>query len=104
MKVTIQNELNEYMHSHDLNTISLRLIHDDYSAANIYSEHPRIRWEKPKHVERFDKYTIDDITVFVAKDIKAVDDTLELVHEKLLGIHRCHVKGLDLDYVKDFMH
>ena len=103
MKVTIQNELNEYMHSHDHDTISLKLIHDDYSSGNVYSNHPRIRWHEPKHMENFDKYIVDDITVYVAKNVRACDDKLEFVHEKLLGIHRCHVKGLNLDYVTEFM-
>lgn len=104
MKVTIQNELNEYMHSHHRDTITLQLIHDGYTTGNIYFKHPRIRLHGPKHAEKYEKFEVDDIIVFIEKNVKAEGDTLEFVHEKLLGIHRCHVKGLDLDYTKDFIH
>lgn len=104
MKVTIQKELSDYMHAHNHNTISLRLIHDDLSMGNLYSNHPRIRWSEPKHVERFNKYVIDDITVFIEKDIKTTDDALEFIHETMLGVHRCHVRGLNLDYADNVLH
>jgi len=103
MKVTIQKELSEYMHEHHRDTISLRLIHDDLSNGNINSNHPRIRWSEPKHTERFDRIEVDDITVYVEKDIKTNNDSLEFIHEKLLGVHRCHVRGLNLDFVEDIM-
>ena len=103
MKVSIGTDLNEYMHSHHHDTVMLTLIHDNYGSGNIYSKHPRIRYHEPKHLEQFDKYIIDDIVVYVSKKVKAYDDKLKFVHEKMFGIHRCHVTGLNLDYTDDIM-
>lgn len=103
MKVTIQKELSDYMHSHHHDTISLRLIHDDLANGNINSNHPRIRWSVPKHTERFDKIEVDDFKIYVEKDLKTNNDSLEFIHEKLFGVHRCHVRGLNLDFVEDIM-
>lgn len=103
MKVTIQKELSDYMHSHNHDTISLRLIHDDLANGNLYSNHPRIRWSQPKHTERYDKIEVDDFTIYVEKDIKTNNDSLEFIDEQLFGIHRCHVRGLNLDFVDHIM-
>lgn len=103
MKVTIQKELSDYMHEHNHNTISLRLIHDDLANGNLYSNHPRIRWSQPKHTERYDKIEVDDFTIYVEKDIKTNNDSLEFIDEQLFGIHRCHVRGLNLDFVDHIM-
>lgn len=104
MKVTIQKELSDYMHEHKLNTISLRLIHDDLSNGNYYSNHPRIRWHEPKHMERYDKILVDGFSIYLEKDLHVKNDSIEFIHEKMLGIHRCHVRGLDLDFVEDIVH
>ena len=104
MKVSIETGLNEYMHSHHHDTLMLSLIHDNYGAGNVNSNHPRIRYHEPKHPELFDKYLVDEIMVYVSKEVKAYDDELEFVHEKLLGVHRCHVTGINLDYTENYMH
>lgn len=78
----------------------LTLIHDNYGAANVNSNHPRIRYHEPKHPEFFDQYLVDDIMVYVSKKVKAYDDELEFAHEKLLGVHSFHAKGIKLDYTK----
>ena len=103
MKVTIQNELSEYMHNHHHDTISLQLIHDGYSNGNIYFKHPRIRLHVPRRIQNYEEFHVGDITVFVEKHVIAKKNQLEFVHEKLFGIHRCHVNGLNLDYAKGFM-
>ena len=104
MKVAIGADLNEYMHKHHHDTVMLSLIHDSYGPLNIYSKHPRIRYHEPKHLEAYDKYIVNDITVYVSKKVKAYNDQLMFVDEKLFGIHRCHVKGLNLDYTDKILH
>lgn len=103
MKVKLQEQLTNYMSDHHHNVISLKLIHDSYSGYDIHSQHPSIRYHEPKHMEKYNVFSIDDVTVYIEKNIKAYDDQLEFVDESLFGVHRCHVKGIDLDYAGDFM-
>lgn len=100
VKVTIQKELSDYMHAHHHNTISLRLIHDDIGVGNMNSIHPRIRYKVPKHTERFDKFVVEDFDIYVEKGIEAKEETIEFIHEKMFGVHRCHVRGINLDFAE----
>lgn len=99
MKVKIDHNLEEYMHKHHHDTISLKLVHDDLSIGDVNTKQPRINYKTPNHEEQFDKYIVDDITVYVSKNVECEKDTLEFVDEKLLGMHRCHVKGIKMDFL-----
>lgn len=99
MKIIINSELKEYLHSHEHNDIMLKLIHTDGSTGNVKSRNPEINYHIPKDMDNYNMYEIDDFKVYIAKDVEAYDDTLEFVHEKLMGKHACHVKGLKLDNV-----
>ena len=99
MKILIQNDLKTYLDEHKHDTISLKLVHHDLSTGNIYTKVPEIKYHAPHDLDEFDDYDVDGIKIYVAKDIKAYDDTLEFVHEKLLGVHACHVKGLNLEHL-----
>lgn len=96
MNIRLEDKLVNYMHDHHKDTLMLKLIHDDYSGYDINSRHPSIRYHKPRHPENYNTHTVNDITVYVEKGIHAVDDELLFIDEKLLGIHRCHVVGVDL--------
>ena len=97
LNVVLQDDLKDYLNEHHKSEISLRLIHNDYSTGNINTELPRIRFKAPDDIENFDSYTVDGIRVFVDKEVQADGDTIEFYDESLLGIHRCHVKGVRLD-------
>ncbi|MEA3424186.1 MAG: CC/Se motif family (seleno)protein [Bacillota bacterium] len=97
MKITIQDKLMEYLHEHEYKIIKLKLVHEDYSVGNVYSKRPIISYHEPNHLERYDRYEIDDIVVYIQKGIKAKNDHIEFIFEKLLGKHSCHVKGVELD-------
>jgi len=96
VRVRLEEKLLNYMHDHQKDTIMLKLIHDDYSGYDINSKHPRIRYHTPRHPENYDVFTVNDITVYVERGIRAVDEELLFTYDKLLGIHRCHVMGLEL--------
>ena len=97
LNVVLQDNLKEYLKDHHHSEISLRLTHNDYTTGNVYTEVPRIRFKAPHDKENFDSYTVDGVTVFVDKDVKANGDTIEFYDDSILGIHRCHVKGVRLD-------
>lgn len=104
MNVNLEKELVDYMHTHDHDVITLKLVHDAFSDYHYLSMHPSIRYKRPKHEERFEKFEIGDITVYVEKHVKTTHDELTFVDEKLLGIHRCHVVGLDLKVEDNLFH
>ncbi len=100
LNIVLHDDLKEYLVKHNHDTIALKLIHSDFTSANINSMNPKISYEKPDSPENYDEYHIDNVTVYVDKNAEAYDNTLEFVEEKALGIHRCHVKGLKLDNLK----
>lgn len=97
LNVVLQDNLKDYLRQHHHNDISLRLVHNDYMTGNVYTEIPRIRFKAPHDIENFDSYMVDGVRVFVDKDVRTNDDTIEFFEESMLGIHRCHVKGVKLD-------
>lgn len=97
LNVVLQDDLKAYLRENHHHEISLRLIHNDYTNGSIYTEIPRIRFKAPRDIEHFDSYTVDGVMVFVDKEVKANEDTIEFFEESLLGVHRCHVKGIKLD-------
>jgi hypothetical protein len=92
------------MHDHHKNTIAVNLVYDDYTGNDVYSKHPRVRFKKPRHEERFDLYHVEDIAIYVAKDIHTIEDELKFSDNTILGVHRCHVEGVDLDYIRSYMN
>lgn len=99
MKIIMKSDVKDYLHSHNHNDIMLKLLHTDCCTGNVYSRNPNISYHVPKNMDSFNLYEIDDFKVYIAKDVEAYDDTLEFVHEKLMGKHACHVKGLKLDNI-----
>jgi len=97
LNIVLQDDLKDYLRQHHHNEISLRLVHNDYATGNVYTEVPRIRFKAPHDIDNFDAYTVDDVRIFVDKDVKANEETIEFYDESMLGIHRCHVKGVRLD-------
>lgn len=104
MKVQLEDQLVNYMHDHHHDILTLKLIHDTYGGTDVFTTHPSIRYKKPRHVEDFTTYHVDDITVYVSNEIKAKDETIKFIDEKMLGIHRCHVVGLDQDFITSFFN
>ncbi|MCK8060046.1 MULTISPECIES: hypothetical protein [unclassified Fusibacter] len=96
MKVLIQDELKSYMHEHNHNIISLRLIHSDYNGSNIHEYRPSINYHEPADMDDFDEYDVDEFKVFVDKHVTPTNDTIEFTHDKLMGINFCNVEGVNL--------
>lgn len=100
MIITLHDDLKAYLKEKAHDTITLKLIHTDYSSANTESKIPEITFIPPKDSEAFNVFNVDDITLYIEKTAKSDTDQLEFVLESLLGVHACHVKGLNLDNLK----
>ncbi|MCD4712013.1 MAG: hypothetical protein K8R73_01905 [Clostridiales bacterium] len=100
LNIVLQDNLKAYLKKHHHDTISLRLVHNDYATGNINTINPEIHFKKPYSPENYNEYHIDDVTIYIDKEAEAYDDTLEFVEEKALALHHCHVKGLKLDKVE----
>lgn len=99
MKVRLGQHLENYLHEHDHHTISLELM-------TTPTEHlgerfllkprmpePRIIFNRPTDTTMYDKYLIDDITVFVSQKIEAINDELVIMDQVVDGKDTCYVDG-----------
>lgn len=99
MRVKIENSFEEFLREHHYNTITLELAscnepHDkELILSKPIAEEPRVIFSKPVNESHFQKHVVDDITVYVAKDIKAEDDELEIMDQRVGGMDTCHVRG-----------
>lgn len=97
MKITLEDELKTYLKEHHHDALTLKVEHNGYSASNSNEVTPEITYHTPHDLEEYNSYTIDDVKVYVGKNVRAYNDQLDFVLETLLGIHGCTVKGLNLD-------
>lgn len=99
MKVHLDKNLVDYMHDHHRNALTLSMMTD---AHTIYTygitKHPVINYKKPKNMELYDAYQVGDITVYVEKNVKTVNDELEFIDKKMWRFHRCQVRGIEYNY------
>jgi hypothetical protein len=99
MKVRLGNHLEEYLHQHHHTTISLELslqptkhTNETFLAAPRMPE-PRVIFNKPQNTTGYTKYLVDDITIYVAENIKAKQDELIIMDQVVDGQDTCHVEG-----------
>lgn len=94
MKVKLDDNLINYMHDHHKHTLTLKLVHDDYSGYDIFSKHPKVSYHQPRHPENYNTFTANDITLYVEKGIRAKEEELLFKDEKVFGTHHCKVSGI----------
>lgn len=107
MRVMIENTLEKYMHEHHYDAICLELVTDELNPTghrtrqtNTKFRHPSVHYAKPRHLENFDEYLVDDINVYVQKNIQCDNDTLVFVKDKYTGSKKCTVKGINSEFMK----
>ena len=99
MKVRLGNHLEDYLHEHHHHTISLELITApiQHQGEKFLSKprmpEPRIVFNEPMDITRYDKYLIDDITVYVSRKIKAINDEIVIMDQVVDGMDTCYVDG-----------
>lgn len=52
----------------------------------------------PAALDKYDKYMVDGITIYIQKDIKTVNGQFHFKLDKLLMFEKVIVHGLDLDF------
>lgn len=108
MKVMLGNHLEEYLHQHHYNTISLELdtttptttttttttrtTNEKFRVKPRMPE-PRVIFSRPENTTNYTKYLVDDITIFVSNNIEATDDEIEILDQVVDGVDTCHVRG-----------
>lgn len=99
MKVKLGKHLEDYLHEHHLQTISLELkMQTTQHEGETFRTKPRVNeprliFKKPVDVSDYEKYTVDDITIYVEKNIKAQNDELLIMDQVVDGMDTCHVEG-----------
>lgn len=99
MKVMLGNHLEEYLHEHHHNIVSLELaLKTEPHAGELFMSKPRMPeprmvFSRPINETKFNKYLIDDIVVYVAKNIHAENNELEIMDQVVNGVDTCHVRG-----------
>lgn len=59
---------------------------------------PAIRLGKPEKADRFNLYSIDEISVYLRKDIQAKKDGIHIFMKKFLFIKDLAVDGMSINY------
>ncbi|MBN2795243.1 MAG: hypothetical protein JXR88_07565 [Clostridia bacterium] len=101
MNVKLEQKLIDYMHDHHKNVIALTLKQEDTSGSELQVKYPKVKYHKPNDEEHFQKFQIEDITIYVENDIPTLEDQLYFVDEKLFNIHRCQVIGVDVNKLNE---
>jgi hypothetical protein len=99
MKISLGHHLQDYLHDHHHQTISLELslkcaphVGEQFQSKEEIPE-PRIVFSQPINLTGYDKYQVKDITVYVAHNIRAKKDELIIMDQVVDGIDTCHVEG-----------
>lgn len=98
MKVTLDQNLESFLREQHQDTISLELdMHVGHNNEFILSKpterEPRLLFARPSQLDDYDEYHVDEFTVFVAKEVKADKEMLEIKDQVFNGVHTCFVKG-----------
>lgn len=99
MKVKLGHHLEDYLHQHHHNVISLELTMENTKhvgekfTTKARNPEPRLVFSQPMDQTGFDRYTVDDITIYVAQNIKAKNDELIIMDQVVDGMDTCHVEG-----------
>lgn len=59
---------------------------------------PTVLLGKPDNADRYDLYNIDDINVYVRKDIQARKNELRILLRKFLWVKELDVEGMRLNF------
>jgi len=71
---------------------------DLYSAKSCWIKilEPNVNFGKPKLLQKFNEYKIDDITIYVNKYIEPKEESLTIKLSKFLGIKNLSVYGVKM--------
>ena len=97
LNIVLQDGLKTYLKEHHHEEISLSIIRTNFTIGDVESLEPHVYLEAPQNMDDYDLYMIDGVKVYVEKTIKAFDNTIEFFEDMPLGVHRCHVFGVNLD-------
>ncbi|HYF82398.1 MAG TPA: CC/Se motif family (seleno)protein [Clostridia bacterium] len=98
MNIIIEKDAVEYIkkHSEDNSVI----LHIQSTGGNCCAsvQSPAILLGKPEKAEKFDLYSVDEISVYLRKDIQAKNDGIRIFIRKFLWIKDLAVDGMRINY------
>lgn len=92
MNILIDDKTKKYIKSNKEDSITVFL--QGCSSWGTSEPQPSVEMGKPKDEEDYDKYEVEDVTVYVKSDVNAKDDTLTIKHSKMLWMEKLVVEGM----------
>ena len=93
--MTINISANALAYIKSKNETSVYITLTQYSTEGGIRFNPVIKWGKPEDPDRYSQVEVSGITVFTRKDIKALNDILDIGLTNLVVYKKLSVKGLD---------
>lgn len=92
--MTINISANALAYIKSKNETSLYITLNQYTTEGGIRLNPMIKWGKPEEPDRYSQVEVSGITIFPRKDIKALNDTLDIGLTNLVVYKKLSVKGL----------
>ena len=95
MDIIIEKDSNNFIKKHCKdNSVTLFIKSPDGGWCSVQS--PSVKLGKPLEVENYDMYTVDDINIFVIKNIQVKNNKLHIFLRKFLWIKELAVDGIEI--------
>lgn len=98
MNILIDTDAAEYIKKHSKDNSVILHIKSEGGNCCASVQSPAIRLGKPEKADRFDFYTVNEINVYLRKDIKSQKDELHIFIKKFLWIEDLAVDGMSINY------
>lgn len=98
MNITIDKDAVEFIKKNTEDTSVILHTKTEGKACCGSMQSPAIMLGKPEKPESFDLYSIDEISVYIRKDIQAKKDGIRIFIKKFLGIKDLAVEGMNINY------
>ena len=97
MNIIIEKNAVNFIRKHTKDN-SVALFIKDGDGGWCSAQSPAVQLGKPTKVDNYDVYTVDDISVFVLKNMKIKNDKLHIFLRKMLWIKELLVDGIHITY------
>lgn len=95
MEISIDNKAREYIKSKGKDSLTAWLkVIASWQVTYVKSS---VKMGKPMNLKNYNKYTLDGIDVYVRKDVKTKENSLEIKYSDEHWLRKLVVKGMTLD-------
>lgn len=97
MNILIDKDAAEYIKKHSKDS-SVILHIKSVGNCCVSVPTPEVLFGKPEIAERFDLFTVDEVSVYVSKEIEAKDGKVRIFVKKFLWVEDLAVDGLNVSH------